>query len=323
MSTSIEKRIEHLFSDRGSCLKEIARIFAERRGQWLVQEDIINLLGADYPNSTISNNFKMLSSPMKELNGHSYIETGTQESPRGRPAKKGRLSEAAFEVLFKLVASHTLDDIGAPASIQIGRVVIPPIVIKPDPKVSAKRPVCLLPNDIVALRKQKIGEKNADCMLRDIANKEYASDGTIYAEDFYDLKHHASSGRIPKLRRLTDKGAEEYASDTNSAIALLCAYLTPNWVGTWETDFGKLEIMPEIENEHPKYIGRYPNGTIEGKTETDTLIGTWHEETNSGDFEFTMFGGGQSFWGDRYDGAHRRLRGWSGKMVGHEKCSLK
>jgi len=100
---------------------------------------------------------------------------------------------------------------------------------------------------------------------------------------------------------------------------LVDAYIAPNWVGIWETNFGKLEIV-----EGPSgCIGKYPNGTIEGKTEADTFIGTWHEETNSGDFEFTMFDGGQSFWGDRYDGAHRRLKGWSGKMVGDEKCSLK
>lgn len=319
MSTTLENRIEHLLHDRGDCLKKIACLFAERRSQWLVQDEIINLLGRNYANSTISKNFKILSSQMNELNGYSYIETGTQRNARGRPAIRGRLSQAASDMLFKSVASHTLDDIGAPGSLQIGKVVIPPVEITPDQKDSTTRPVWLLPNDIVALRKQKIGEKNADLMLQDIANRMCASDETIFAGDFWDLKHHTSPGRIPKLRRLTCEGVKEYASDTNRTTYLIRAYIAPNWVGIWDTDFGKLEIV----NEHPRYIGRYPNGTIDGKTEADTLFGTWHEGENSGDFKFTMFAGGHSYWGDRYDGAHRRLKGWNGRMIEHEKSGLK
>ena len=302
MSTTLENRIEHLFHDRGDCLKKIAYLFAERRSQWLVQDEIIKLLDHNYADSTICKNFKILSSPMNELDGHSYIETGSQRSVRGRPAIRWKLSQAASDVLFKLAASHT--DIGAPAPLRIGKVIIPPVEITPNQEAST---TWLLPNDIVALREQKIGEKNADRLLRDIA------DG-MHAEDFYDLKHHASPGRIPKLRRLTCEGVKEYASDTNQTPILVSAYIAPNWIGIWETDFGELEIVLETANENPRYFGRYSNGTIEGRTEADTLIGTWYEGTNSGDFEFTMFAGGHSFWGDRYDGGHRK--GWNGRMIG-------
>lgn len=131
------------------------------------------------------------------------------------------------------------------------------------------------------------------------------------------------SGRAPEVYYLSDDfmaKLELYLNMKKMKLGCLVdAYIAPNWLGIWETNFGELEIA-----EGPSgYIGKYPNGTIEGNTEADTFIGTWHEGANSGDFEFTMFEGGQSFWGDRYDGAHRRLRGWSGKMVGHEKCSHK
>ena len=239
---------------------------------------------------------------MNELDGHSYIETAPQRSARGRPAIRGKLGQAATDTLFKSVASHT--NIGAPAPLRIGKVVIPPVEITPNQKAST---TWLLPNDIVALRKKKIGEKNADRLLRDIA------DG-MHAEDFYDLKHHTSPGRIPKLRCLTCEGVKEYASDTNQTIITTRVYIAPNWIGVWETDFGELEIVLETTNENPRYFGRYSNGTIEGRTEADTLIGTWYEGANSGDFEFTMFAGGHSFWGDRYDGGHRK--GWNGRMIG-------
>jgi hypothetical protein len=107
---------------------------------------------------------------------------------------------------------------------------------------------------------------------------------------------------------------KEYASDTNQTIITTRVYIAPNWIGVWETDFGELEIVLETTNENPRYFGRYSNGTIEGRTEADTLIGTWYEGANSGDFEFTMFAGGHSFWGDRYDGGHRK--GWNGRMIG-------
>ena len=261
----------------------------------MVQDEIIKLLGRDYADSTIGKNFKILSLPMNELKGHCYIETCPQRSTRGRPAIRGKLSQAASDVLFRLADSHTLDDIGAPASLQIGKVVIPPV------KITTK---WLLPKDIVALRKQKIGEKEADRLLRDVA------DG-VCAEDFYDLKHHTTPGRIPKLRRLTREGVKEYAADTNQMPVHTIAYIAPNWIGIWETDFGKLEIVLETANENPMHIGRYSNGTIEGRAEADTLIGTWHEGANSGDFKFTMFAGGHSFWGDRYDGPHRKA--WNGR----------
>jgi hypothetical protein len=310
MPSTLEQRIEHLFPDKGNCLKEIACIFVARRGLWLVQEDIINLLGKKYANSTICSNFKKLSLPMKEIENNCYIETNILKNTRGRPTIRGRLSEAASERIFKLVPPVS----ERPKSkSKIGRIVVPSMKIPTNP------PSWLPSESIVALRKQKIGEKETDCLLRDIADNKDAPETTPFAQSYFDFKNYQRPGPRPCWHCLTDAGLREFASDTNQTTVILTAYLAPNWVGTWDTDFGKLEII----NEHPRYIGRYSDGTIEGRTEADTLIGTWHEGANSGDFQFTMFAGGHSFWGDRYDGAHRRLKCWNGRMIGHEKRGLK
>jgi len=281
-------------------LKEIARLFAERRGQWLTQGDIINLIGDKYSNSTISSNFKKLSSPMKELEDHCYLETEVLDN-RGQPIR-AQLSEVAYEKLFRLVTPV----IQKPASTRIGRIEVPPLVMKN---------VWLPPEDMVALRKQKIGEKEADCLLRDIAERKHVLDGDVFVTDYYDLKRHNAPGPIPQLHRLTDMGIMEFASDINQCGYSIDIYIAPNWAGIWETNIGRLEIVDEIVDEQLRYIGTYPNGTIEGKAEGDMFAGTWHEGSNSGDFEFTAYAGGRSFWGDRYDHMFHRLCGWNGKLL--------
>lgn len=228
---------------------------------------------------------------MKELEDHCYLETEVLDN-RGLPIR-ARLGEAASEKLFKLVTSV----IQKPSSVRIGRIEVPPLVMGN---------LWLPPEDMVALRKQKIGEKEADRLLRDIAE-----DGDVFATKYYDLKRHNTPGPITQLHRLTNVGIKKFASDTNCGGYSLDMCIVPNWAGIWETNIGRLEIV----DEQLSYIGTYPGGTIEGRAEGDTFVGTWHEGSKSGDFELTAYTGGRSFWGDRYDHRHHRLCGWNGQLL--------
>ncbi|OPX73958.1 MAG: hypothetical protein A4E48_02352 [Methanosaeta sp. PtaU1.Bin060] len=126
------------------------------------------------------------------------------------------------------------------------------------------------------------------------------------------------SGRAPDAYHLSDdftSQLDSYLKTKEMKIGyLIDTYIAPNWAGVWKTTFGQLEIVEE----GIRYVGTYPGGTIEGKmseTEIDTLVGTWHEGAASGDFEFTMHYGGNSFWGDRYGGDHGRVRSWNGELA--------
>jgi len=209
MASSLEERIEYLFANRGSCLKEMACIFAERREEWLTQEDIINLIGQKYHNSTICSNFKKLSLPIKELDNHSYINTEVfKNNGRGRPAIRGRLSEAASKKIFTLVTPVK----ERPSSYfvelnKIGRVEILPMPVgKPTGPT-----MWLSPEDVMTLRKQKIGDKRADRLLQDIVNNK----DEHFAEDFIGFKNRRP-GPIPFiLHRIVPEGLRKFGSDEN------------------------------------------------------------------------------------------------------------
>ena len=219
-TSTLEQRIEYLFRDRGSCLKEIASIFARRRENWLTQKDIINLIGKKYHNSTICSNFKKLSLPMKELDNHSYIDTeDLKKIDRGRPAIRGMLGKAASDKIFILV--NPVEQI--PQSCKVGKIEILPFhVEKKD-----GRDAWLSPEDILRLREQKIGKTEANRLLQNLlkVNKEDTPKKMPFAEHFFDFRNHDRPGPIPRQNRLTNDGLVELASDKNEVPCSLLACL--------------------------------------------------------------------------------------------------
>jgi hypothetical protein len=100
-----EKRIEHMFPSKGrknpTPIAAVALIFADRRGQWLTQDDAINLIRKRFAISTIRKAFKKLSRPMDVLGGHSFIDTElVKKDGKDRPIIRGRISEVAVEKIF-------------------------------------------------------------------------------------------------------------------------------------------------------------------------------------------------------------------------------
>lgn len=167
---SIEQRIEHLFpSEKGkgpSPIAMVATLFAERRGQWLTQVDIIKLVNRKFGDSTIRKAFKELSLPMDDLDGRPFIEVESVKEDRpGGPILRGRISDAATEKLFKSVTSVNKE----PPScfIRKMRLELPPL------KINDRY---LPPNDIVDVRKLKSGEDYTSSLLHKLATDKLGAD---------------------------------------------------------------------------------------------------------------------------------------------------
>ncbi len=220
MGATYEERIGWLFQNRGPCLKEMAIIFADRPREWLTLEDIINLIGRTYPNSTICSNFNTLSLTMKEIGNHSYIDTEViKNGSIGRPARRGKLSDAAHNRIFKLVTPVK----ERPPSCRMGNVLLQPLPIGDSKEPNA----WLSPEDIMELRKYKIGEKSAVRSLQVIASLPDNEMGwptcTFFAKPFYDFRHYNRPGRRPSQPCVTDNGLVEWGSDVNRTFYSLVA----------------------------------------------------------------------------------------------------
>jgi hypothetical protein len=167
---TIEKRIEHLFPKKKgkgpSPIAIVATLFAERRGQWLTQADVIRLVKGRFADSTARNAFKELSRPLASLNGHSFIDTDSiRIGKRGGPIIRGRLSEVAANKIFTLVTPVNQE----PSSyfIREKRLELPPL------QIGYKY---ISPYDIIDLRIQKCGEEYTNCLLNKITNDKPGSD---------------------------------------------------------------------------------------------------------------------------------------------------
>ncbi|GEM_PF-2893192 len=160
MAISIKEQIEYLFPKRGRCLKEIACYLATCNRKELSLKYIIKHIGKNYPNSTIYDNFKKLSSPMTELDGQNYIETSVFNNGIGRPQSIGKLSKAAYNRLFSVTHSSKETH---PSSIYklagMGSVEIPTLAIG-DKRVP--------PKEIIALCEMKIGKDGTAKRLKEI-----------------------------------------------------------------------------------------------------------------------------------------------------------
>jgi hypothetical protein len=165
---TLEQRIEHLLPGKGrknpTPIAALASIFADRRGQWLTHDDVINLIGNGFAKSTICRAFKRLSRPMDVLGGHSFIDTELgKKDGKGRPKIIGRISEAAVEQIF---ASLTPVEQKPESFFPIlsdgkGRIEIHPLQIEDK---------YLLPDEIIHLLEQKIGKKETRRLLRKMVN---------------------------------------------------------------------------------------------------------------------------------------------------------
>ena len=142
----------------------VAIIFAERRGQWLTHDDIINLINKRFADSTVLKAFKVLSRPLDVLGGYSFIDTeAIKKEGRGSPIIRGRLSEAASEKIFALVTPvKQKPESYSPGLLNgEGRLEMPPLQIGDK---------YLSPEDIIRLRIQKSGEKETRHLLRMLVN---------------------------------------------------------------------------------------------------------------------------------------------------------
>ncbi len=214
---SLEQRIKYLFfnsehkkfSQVAESTLMVARIFAERRGQWLTNEDVIRLTNCQFGDSTIRKAFKKLSSPLDSSDGFSFIDTEEiKKAGKGRPIIRGRISEAASDKLFSLVKrtkkkppAHKLRLSG------IGQVEIPPLKTR-DEYVS--------PEDMIAFREQRIGKEVNLRHLRKIVKANPIAEGLpnkAYTERSRIRVSEHRAGPFPKRVSITDIGFIELAAD--------------------------------------------------------------------------------------------------------------
>lgn len=227
MPSSIEQRIDHLFPKRGKCFREIAYIFSYRHEDALCQKDLIAVFKGKFSDSTINYNFKKLSSHLKELDNHSFIEINIINKG-GRPTEMGRLSEAASQRIFQLVTPVK----ESPPPYIVDNIVIPPIPVKrpkePSEGVDPAKfdelvkqqwgnndTIWLSAEDGIALLKQKIGDVEAHRLLQDIASNKGVTGEKPFTKDFYDFKNRHLPGPRPCQHYFTEAGFSEAVSDKN------------------------------------------------------------------------------------------------------------
>jgi hypothetical protein len=161
---TIEQRIENLFPGKkridNSTIAVVASFFAERRGQWLTQSDIITLINKRFADSTVRKAFKELSCPTASLDGHSFIDTELVKiKDVGGPIMRGRLSEAATKKIFTLVTP--VNEKSPSLFNEQYRLELPPLKIGD---------TYLPPDEIIRLRNQKSGQEYTQGLLRRMKN---------------------------------------------------------------------------------------------------------------------------------------------------------
>ncbi|MDM7938716.1 MAG: hypothetical protein QUS07_00035, partial [Methanothrix sp.] len=180
----------------------------------------ISLMNKKFADSTIRKAFKELSRPLDVLEGHSFIDIELiRRYDKGRPALRGKLSEAAAERIFELVTPVKEKP---PSSFLLinkgGKLEIPPLFVGSENNGSK----WLSPEDILLLREKKIGKKQANRLLKGIADK-----GKPYSESVDILKDHRF-GPLPSHQiRIIDAGQRELASDENRLCIGIKALVMP------------------------------------------------------------------------------------------------
>lgn len=95
-----------------------------------------------------------------------------------------------------------------------------------------------------------------------------------------------------------------------------------DWTGTWDTNWGKMELVQTGTRVTGTY--EHDNGKIVGEESGNSLIGTWSEAPSysppddAGDFEFTISPDCNSFTGKwRYGSTSGdwKVGGWTGDRV--------
>jgi hypothetical protein len=164
---SLEQRIEHLFPNKTrkgtSPIAMVALIFAERRGRWLTQTDVIDSINKKFSDSTVRKSFKILSRPLDVLGGYSFIDIeSVKREGKGRPVIRGILSQAALEKIFALVTPVEQEPVSYFSKLNVkGRIEISPL------QIGEKY---LPPEDIIRLRIQKSGKWETRRLLRKLVN---------------------------------------------------------------------------------------------------------------------------------------------------------
>jgi hypothetical protein len=221
---TLEQRLEHLFPSKKrkgpNSIAIVALIFAERRGRWLTQDDVISLLKKKFADSTIRKAFKELSCPLDVLEGRSFIDIEPiSRNDKGRPTIRGKLSEAAADRVFELVTPIKEKP---PSCFRLinkgGKYEIPPLLVGNEDHGSK----WISPEDILQLREKKIGKKQVNRLLKGIVDK-----GKPYAESVDILKDHRF-GPLPSHQiRIIDAGQRELAADENRLCVSITALVVP------------------------------------------------------------------------------------------------
>jgi HEAT repeat protein len=141
----------------------VALIFAERRGRWLTQTDVIDSVNKKFSDSTVRKAFKILSCPLDVLGGYSFIDIeSVKKDGKGRPLIRGILSQAALEKIFTLVTPVKQEPVSYFPEVNMkGRLEIPPLQIGDK---------YLPPEDIMRLLIQKCGKMETRRLLRKMVN---------------------------------------------------------------------------------------------------------------------------------------------------------
>ena len=79
------------------------------------------------------------------------------------------------------------------------------------------------------------------------------------------------------------------------------------WTGTWETDWGTIELTQTGSS----VIGKWPGGRLKGRWNGKTLVGQWQASRVVGTFEFTLADNEKSFGAAIKQG--REKKAWIGR----------
>lgn len=91
------------------------------------------------------------------------------------------------------------------------------------------------------------------------------------------------------------------------------------WTGTWETNYGKVELSQVGSSVTGVYILK--QGRINGQAAGDKLVGQWAEApsyappSDAGEFEIRMDQSGRSFTGKWWKLETMKEHEWSGKRI--------
>jgi hypothetical protein len=207
---TLEQRVEHLVTGKGRCLIEVAIVFASRRESWLTQNDMINLIGKKFADSTIRKCFKDLAVSLDSLDGLSYIDIETiKNDGRGRPTIRGKLSKAAFDRIFASITPREKPSIShCFRSLRMGRLEIPALSIDTH-NMRERQKLWFPPEEMICLVEKKIGRPATTHLLMSLIHEGYA-DATEEIS-----KTHRWGRPSHHQYKLIEAGVEKFLTDRN------------------------------------------------------------------------------------------------------------